>query len=258
MDESNPKPSGNGAFPTTHWTIVSAIREASQGERNRILQQFLDAYQEAFRFHLCFGVGIKNEHDLEDVLQGFITDKFIAKSILDYVKKDGGRLRDYLRRSLENYVYSQHRSKADKAWDRRETHDHLLNNSAADDQDPCPFDVAWARSIMVEAIIRTKDQFFYGKRPHVWDVLDMRHLRPIFLGSEPTDYAELSTLLGLEVKVIQNCRVTALRALNKHLSNIISQYAGDNQDDIDEELRLLNSIMRTAGVLGSFDKDILE
>lgn len=248
----------SGVFPTTHWTNVAALREAPQSERNLMLAEFLDVYKEAFRLHLVCGLGIRIEQDVEDVLQGFITDKFIAKDILEYVNKDKGRLRDYLRKSLENYVHSMHRTKSDKAWDRRESQSHHYDNLETASQNVCPFDVAWARSVMVEAVLRTKDQFHYGKRPHVWHVLDLRQLRPIFFGTAPMDYAELSEMLELDVKVIQNCRVTALRALDKHLREVVSEYVGEDSQVIQEEMQLLNTVLKTAGVLGHFDDDLLD
>ena len=119
MADFQPKATNQSVFPTTHWTVVSTLRQAPVEDRNRLLSEFLERYLSAFEFHLYHGKGIKNEHDLEDVLQGFVADKIIAKSVLDYVQKDNGRLRDYLRRCLDNYVYSQHRSKVAVAWDRR-------------------------------------------------------------------------------------------------------------------------------------------
>jgi len=258
MPDPQPKSPSHSIFPTTHWTVVSALRQAPLEERNEMLEVFLDKYQAAFRFHLLHGRGIKHEQDLEDTLQGFITDKFIAKSILDYVEQDGGRLRDYLRRSLDNYVYSQHRSKAAVAWDRRESHGEQHPGASSDDAPPCSFDIAWARSVMVEAVLRAKDQFFYGKRPHIWEVIDLRHIRPIFLGCAPASYDELSETIGVDKKAIQNYRITGLRALDKHLRETVAEYVGDNQDEIQQEMFFLNKILRDAGISGHFASESLD
>ena len=234
-----------GAFPTTHWTVVNALKTAPPAARHALLTEFLERYSPAFRLHLLHGRGITHEQDLEDALQGFITDKFVAKDILDYVNEGGGRLRDYFRRCLDHYVYSQHRSKTSEAWDQRISWDDLGRDPVDDGEPIGCFEVAWAQTVMTEAIIRTKDQFFHGQRPHCWDVFDLCIVRPLFTGQDPVPYAELAGRMGLSVTAVRNRKVTALRAFGKHLDEVIKEYVGDDAETIEQEIADLHQIIRS-------------
>lgn len=233
------------AFPTTHWTIVNALKNSPLEVRHATLTDFLERYSPAFRLHLLHGRGITHEQDLEDSIQGFIADKFIAKNILDYVNEDGGRLRDYLRRCLDNYVYSQHRSKISKAWDQRVSWGDLNLDLVDRSEQISDYEVAWARTVMTEAIIRTKDQFFHSKRAHIWDVFDLSIVRPLFTGTEAVPYADLANRMGLSAKDVRNRRISAMRAFGKHLNEVILEYVGDVPGAVDEEISDLNRIMRS-------------
>jgi len=241
--------SRGGVFPTTHWTIVNALKHGTPEQRESLLLQFVEQYTPAFRIHLIRSRGLRQEADIEDVIQGFLADKFIVRNILEHVHANHGRLRDYLRRCLDHYVFAQHRSKASVAWDKRVAWDDLHHDPRGFASAPgiCPFDVGWARTVMTEAIIRTKDQFFHGQRQHVWDVFDLCIVRPLLFGRPATPYAELSEQLGLTVKAIQNRRVSAMRAFSKHLSAVIAAYAGNDPEQIAAEIADLNTIMRSEG-----------
>lgn len=234
-------------FPTTHWTVINALKQGTLEDRESLLVEFIEKYTPAFRIHLIHGRGYRQEADIEDIVQGFLTDKFVFKNILKHVHANNGRLRDYLRRCLDHYVFEQHRSKTSAAWDKRIAWDELQNDST--DVDParpiCPFDVGWARTVMIEAIIRTKDQFFHSKRQHVWDVFDLCIVRPLLTGKPAKPYTELAETLGLTVKAVQNRRVSALRAFGKLLTAVIAEYVGNDPDQIEAEIADLNMIMRS-------------
>jgi hypothetical protein len=247
LKDTNPQSRVN-SFPTTHWTAVNALKRASEETRPILLSEFLDRYTPAFRMHLIYTRGVTHDQDLEDTIQGFITDKFVAKNILTYVEEDGGRLRTYFRRCLDHYVFSQHNTNKAAAWDRRVEWDEYTHGVHAATTDPCPFDIAWARTVMTGAVLRTKDQFFFGKQPHIWDIFDLRHVRPIFTGLPPASVAELAERFELSEKAVHNRRTTAVRAFGKHLNEIVAEYIGDNPEDVEQELAELNRILQDRGL----------
>lgn len=244
----NPKhKSTNGVFPTTHWTVINALKKLNLEDREVLLTEFVEKYTPAFRVHLIHGRGFRHEEDIDDTIQGFLADKFVFNNILEYVHEDKGRLRDYLRRCLDNYVYAQHRSKASAAWNNRIAWDDLgLDPAQLEQSEPvCPFDVGWAKTVMTEATIRTKDQFFHSQRQNVWDVFDLCIVRPLLTGKPAIPYSELAETMGLTIKAVQNRRVSAIRAFGKHLTAIIAEYVGNNPVLIDAEVAELNQILRS-------------
>lgn len=238
---------GRGVFPTTHWTVINALKQTTLEDKELLFIEFVEQYSPAFRFHLIYGRGYRHEADVEDVIQGFLTDKFVFKNILEHVHQDKGRLRDYLRRCLDNYVYEQHRSKTSAAWDNRLSWDEFISDQNHDGVSvtTCPFDIGWAKTVMTEAISRTKDQFLHSQRHHVWDVFDLCIVRPLFTGVQAMAYDELAEELGLTVKAVQNRRVSAVRAFGKHLTSVIAEYVGNDPQLIDAEIAELNGIMRS-------------
>ena len=246
MADSKPN-AKNSTFPTTHWTVINALKQASTEERASLLSEFVVKYTPALRLHLIHGRGYRHEADLEDTIQGFLADKVVSKNILEYVRQDRGRLRDYLRRCLDNYVYEQHRSKASKAWSNRISWDDIDGDPSHGEhfEQVCPFDIGWARAVMTEAIVRTKDQFFHSKRQHVWDVFDLCIIRPLLMGIPPVPYEELAKDLGISKKAVQNRRVSAVRAFGKHLTEIIAEYVGNDEELINSEIAELDAIMRS-------------
>lgn len=238
---------GKGVFPTTHWTVINALKRVDLKDKESLFIEFVEQYTPAFRYHLIYSRGCKQEADLDDMVQGFLSDKFVFKNILEHVHQDKGRLRDYLRRCLDNYVYEKHRSKTSSAWNNRISwEDHTDDASQhLSPEAACPFDVGWAKTVMTEAIIQTKDQFFHSQRQHVWDVFDLCIVRPLFTGVEPISYQQLAEEMGLSVKAVQNRRVSAVRAFGKHLTAVISEYVGNDPKLIDAEIAELNVIMRS-------------
>lgn len=237
----------NGTFPTTHWTVVNALRQPSHEDREALLTDFIEKYTPAFRMHLIHGRGYRHEADIEDTIQGFLTDKFVLRNILEYVQEGKGRLRDYLRRCLDHYVYEQHRSKASAAWDQRVGLDELNPESAEPSQPEgiCSFDAAWAHAVVTETVSRTKSQFCGSDRSHVWDIFDRCIVKPLFTNEPAVPYSELAESTGLTIKAVRNRRVTALRAFGKHLTAVVAEYVGNDPSRIESEINDLNQIMRS-------------
>ena len=246
--DSQAKPiARGGVFPTTHWTVINALKQVNHEDKESLFVEFVEQYTPAFRYHLIFARGCAQEADLDDIIQGFLSDKFVFKNILDHVHEGKGRLRDYFRRCLDNYVYEQHRSKSSAAWDKRVSWEDLKSDPTQRNVSEvvCPFDIGWAKTVMTEAIIRTKGQFFHSQRQHVWDVFDLCIVRPLFTGAQAVPYEELAEKMGLSVKSVQNRRVSALRAFGKHLTAVIAEYVGNDPELIDAEVADLNLIMRS-------------
>lgn len=238
----------NGTFPTTHWTVVNALRQPSHEGRESLLTDFIERYTPAFRMHLIHGRGYRHEADLEDTIQGFLTDKFVLRNILEYVQEGKGRLRDYLRRCLDHYVYEQHRSKASAAWDQRVGLDeaNLDVAEASHPEQTCPFDAAWAHSVVTETVSRTKAQFCSSDRQHVWEIFHHCIVIPLFTNKPAVPYSEIAESTGLTIKAVRNRRVTALRAFGKHLTAVVAEYVGNDPDRIESEINDIKQIMRSA------------
>lgn len=246
MEEPKQNPKNQG-FPTTHWSVINALKSADDQDRPTLFAEFVERYTPAFRAHLVSFRGYRNEPDIEDTIQGFISDKFVFNNILEHVQEEKGRLRSYLRKCLDNYVKGLHRSKTSAAWSNRISFDDYEMHSMELEQSDkiCPFDLGWADSVMTEAIIRTKDQYFHGQRNDIWDVFDLCIVRPLFTGVPAVPYDQLAEQLDLSVKEVQNKRVSGIRAFGKHLTAVIAEYVGNDPTKIDDEIAELYRIMQS-------------
>ena len=237
-------------FPTTHWTVVNVLKEASPQDKEALLTDFIRQYTPAFRVHLIHSRGLRNEADIDDVIQGFLADKLIFRNLFDHVSQDRGRLRDYLRRSLDNYVYEKNRTKSAAAWNQQSSLDDgavaiAAETQASHSEEVCPFDVGWALSVLTETIKRTKQQYENSDRESIWRVFDACVLQPLLTSDSSASYTSLAHELGLSSKAVQNRRVSALRAFGKHLTAVIAEYVGNDPDRIAVESAELQEVMQS-------------
>jgi hypothetical protein len=95
---------------------------AGTDETSKLLGPFLESYYHtyypALRDFLRLGMMVSCSHEPDDLIQGFVADRILAKSIIKTACRDRGKLsvRSYILACLANYVRDNMKSKARREW----------------------------------------------------------------------------------------------------------------------------------------------
>jgi RNA polymerase sigma-70 factor (ECF subfamily) len=139
------------SFPETQWSLVNLAARGGDDEQQRAaLATLLHRYLPALRNHLV-AIGRIPADSIDDLLQGFVADEFIARRLLERVRRERGRFRAFLLVTLNHYAVDQYRKEA--AGARRPANgvtalDDCTDSSApvAPGGDPAEaYALAWAR-----------------------------------------------------------------------------------------------------------------
>lgn len=229
------------SFPTTHWSFITQLRNASGASREQMVASFLSRYLSPMEAYIRFRYPRLSDADREDLMQDFVADRMIRRSVLDYARENRGTLRVFLRTCLNNFARSwlvrQNRLRTVPAAGVEV--DALLGDAEVG---ICPFDRAWARHVIVQGVERLRKECEGGEGSQVWAVFEARMYRPMLYGDPPTAYKILSARLGVDPKTLANLLPTAQRRLKNHLVEVIGDYTIDSAG-AEEEIRDLFRIM---------------
>jgi len=228
------------SFPTTHWSFITQLRDASGASREQMVASFLSRYLPPMSAYVRFRFTLPIA-DLEDLMQDFVADRVIRRSVLDYARENRGSLRVFLRACLNNFA---------KTWLTRRSRARALHAEdigldcwySEEDQDACLFDVAWARHVIRQGVGRLREECEGGDGSLVWVVFEARMYSPMIDGEPPTAYKVLSTRLGVDPKALANLLTTAKRRLKNHLLDVIGDYTVDSAEaegEIQDLFRIL-------------------
>lgn len=233
-------------FPHTDWSLIRAIQLKGSLEQHEALGEFLAQYMSAMRSHLVVKRYYKNEHDIEDLLADFVSDKIIAAHLLDRVSQGDGRLRTYLVVCLDNFAKSNLRKRVPIGWSAVGGQDHSLTDTSSMYGLPetDAFDLEWAHTVIDRSIAMTREEC-NGSQAHIWHVFEARLVMPM-TGQldEPVEYELLrQQLSATSIKQVQNWLVTGIRKFQRNISIVVSEYASSN-DRIQQEIGELFEIFR--------------
>jgi len=228
------------SFPTTSWTFITQLRDASGSSREQMVASFLSRYLPPMEAFVRFKFR-PPASDLDDLMQDFVADRVIRRSVLDYARENRGSLRVFLRACLSNFAKTwltrQARTRARHAEDIG-----LDRWQPGEDREVCHFDVAWAQHVIRQGVDRLRQECEGGEGSLVWAVFESRMYRPMLDGEAPTAYKILSARLGVDPKVLANLLTTAKRKLKNHLLDLIGDYTVD-ADEAEGEIRDLFRIL---------------
>lgn len=244
----------NRPFPHTDWSLVRAVQVEDTDNQREVLGQFLEQYLPAMQSHLLARRFYKNEHDVEDLLADFVSDKIVANHLLRRVSQGDGKLRTYLSTCIDNYAKSKLRKRAPiglNAVGGQELDMAIFGATpAAHEKDI--FDYEWARTVVDRSIAMTRveclgpadDRSELGQE-HIWRVFEARLVLPM-TGQldDPVSYESLCVQLGAtSTKQVQNWLVTGIRKFQKNISTVVGEYAASSEQ-IEVEIGELFEILR--------------
>jgi DNA-directed RNA polymerase specialized sigma24 family protein len=236
---------GEERFPVAQWSLIGRVGREEGQARQQSLEQFLNRYLPALRAHLVRVRGLSAQN-ADDVLQDFVARKILQRDLVARADRELGKFRTFLVTALDRFVINWIR---DAGAEKRNPAEGaaLLGDRAeelpADAGPSQEFDLAWARSVIAEALDRMQAECAAAGRNEVWGVFESRVVRPIREGTEPSDYRELVRRFGFQSpSQASNVLMTAKRMYARLLRSVVGQYARSDRE-IETEIAELRAIL---------------
>jgi hypothetical protein len=211
-------------------------------------------YWPALRAHLVIRRRLALEV-ADDFLQGFAADRILQQEFLGHVMPQKGRFRSFLLRCLENYVVDRLFRTPERGGTNAD--DRLAEIPVSETNQSDPFDVAWARQVLTQALQRMQADCTAQGRPQIWLVFEERVLRPALGDAQPPSYEQLIDRLGFDSpEKAANALATAKRHFRRVLETVVAEYVED-EAELQEEIANLRSILAVAGAMEAVAPQVL-
>lgn len=233
-------------WPVTDWSALGRAADAV-GEDAEPLDALIRRYQKPLRVYLIFKFPWLAT-DAERFIVEFAEDRILKEGWLKNPQSSRGRFRDFLKRSLVNFVLDRHKKKDVQkgALSLDELEQEIPGPPAASDS----FDLNWTKILLAEALKRMeadcrqpgKDQ---PKRSNFWEVFRIRLLSPFLEDAAPWSYERVVEHLKLRSpSEASNMLLSAKRIFRRHLLAVISEYEGTTKAaaELEDLKRLLGRI----------------
>ena len=236
---------GGGIFPSTQWTGVRLAGQPGEAEAQAALNGLLEAYRKPLLAHLRWRF-IATEDQAEDWFHGFVAKKVLEKQLLPSARQERGRFRTFLLNALDNFVTDEIRR--EHRASRRPpggfvSAEGVEEVPAASAAMPDPADVAWARTVLHQAITRLRDYYAAKGRADLWGVFNDGFAQPILNETEPPNMGELARRFEFRsASQASNGLGTAKQRFKHCMESVVAEYAEDPQT-IEAELRDLMAIL---------------
>jgi RNA polymerase sigma-70 factor (ECF subfamily) len=228
-------------FPPTRWTRVRSARESPEARR-AALEELLAVYWKPL---YCY-VRRKGRtvEDSKDVVQDFL-GRLLERDFLERLDPAKGRLRAFLRASIDHYLINEHEKRAAQKRGggartfslevepaERELVDRPEEAGAA-------FDRAWARGVMERALEALQREFEEGERTGPFALV-----RRYFGFGEPPPYAEAAREHGMTVVQLKAFLHRARERFRELVRREVAQTVGSASDGESEIAQLLEALRR--------------
>jgi len=235
-------------FPVTQWSLVARAGVATVETRRQALGVLLQRYMPALRAYLLVGKRVPRDR-IEDLLQGFVSDKIIEQDLISHAEQKKGKFRNFLLVSLNRYIISElRREKAQKRSPGKGELAPLADETDAVDSRSGPaehFNATWARQMIDEALQRMRTECQTSGRVDIWGVFENRIVLPALEGARPSEYEDLVKRFALQTP-LQACNllVTAKRMFSRMLGSVVGEYVDDDQ--MEDEINELKHVLARA------------
>lgn len=251
-------PHSREANSATDWSMVDHAAHFDSPEGREALNALLSRYVPAMRAHLRFKRRI-DQDQAEDLVQGFVSDKILARNLLAYADRKRGRFRNLLLTALDRYAYSALRSRAHKQASQTTSWDDAVQPASAEPVTSDVFDEAWALEVWAEALRRTKSHCAAGGRADLWGVFEARALRPAIEDRAPLPYTELVERYGFLSPVqAANAFNTAKQLFQRILKSVVAEYIKEDDEIVGELSDLKRVLAFSGGTLRTLGEGVLD
>jgi hypothetical protein len=211
-------------WPLTEWS-TSGFLPSSLGRDADSLNQLILRYETPLKVYLL-STFPGHVGEVEELLQDFTQDKILKEGWLAKPDRSKGRFRDFLKRSLGNFVKDRIRKRAHAPVSLDELEADIAAAPPAAEQ----FDLNWTRAILAEVLKRMEaDCQAPGKeqprRGYIWEIFRLRLLQPALEDAEPVGYDEIVRRFAIISPFdAQNMLATAKRIFTRHLDSVVGEY----------------------------------
>lgn len=237
IDEDPLKHRSSPRFPTTHWSMLEAVRGSMTAQQRETLNFLI------LRYWKPVYVYIRQrgyESEAEDLTQDFFLHS-LARELFGRADRARGRFRTFLLACLNNFLsdiedYRRRRRPAEGIVSIHELalKDKLTFELSDDETPETLFCRSWVYELLIR-VFRVLEQEFKasGKEIHC-ELFRRRVFEPALWGSPPPLDA-LAAEAGLTTRQASNRMVTALRAFQRLLREEIRIYAV-SEDEVTSEI----------------------
>jgi RNA polymerase sigma factor (sigma-70 family) len=227
-------------FCTTRWTVVLQAGDRDSAERDAALAELLEAY-----WYPLYGFIRRqgyNEHEAEDLLQGFIA-RLLEKDSLSHVGEGRGRFRNFLLVCLRNYLAGavEQASAQKRGGGRRPVSIDFQGAGARYAHEPAheltaqrQFERDWALELIGQAFSRLKAEWNSTGKEKQFTALSK-----YLVGAEPApSYAAVAAKLGMTEGAVK----TAVHRLRGQFREALCEQVAatlDHDDLLEDEIRRL-------------------
>jgi len=240
MQQSNPPP----AFPATRWTLVIQVQQSPGSAAAKALEElYKDYWYPIYAYLRRRGY---NQHDAEDVTQGFFASLLEAESFQN-ARSERGRFRSFLLGSLQRYLTQQLRhASAQKRGGQIKV--VSLDQATAEDRygmepttnvDPeTLYQRTWARSVLERVLDSLNASYAKAGRALVFDTIRS------FLewNDRSTPYAKIAVQLSISEATVRVEVLRMRRLYRQRLEQEIAQTVG-SAEDLKDELQFLRTVL---------------
>ncbi len=189
------------AFPSTRWTLILSARESPERRRAALNELLGDYWRPLYSYARRKGC---DPEAAQDAVQGFVTH-LLGRDFISRLDPARGRLRSYLRTSLDNYLANVHeRETAHKRGGNAvmvpldiELAERTLTAAPTDAEDA--FDHEWALVLMERALERLRREFDSGQRKAPFEAV-----ADFFRAGEVPSYKEIATRHGMTLPQLKS------------------------------------------------------
>jgi len=226
-------------FPTTHWTgIVQA--QGSEQERKGAFQDLLAAYWQPLYFYVR-----RRGTDVEaaqEKIQAFYLH-LLEKDFVSKLNPEVGRLRNYLKTSLNNFLVDEHQKsqRQKRGGDVAtvtmdfEVAENALGSVPEDPEKA--YNRQWAMKVMGRCLERLREEYDTGERSGPFTVLEQ-----LFQFGELPPYAEIAKEYEMSVSQV---KVFVHRARARFRNMVLEEVAHtvSDSEEVDAEVNELFDFM---------------
>lgn len=242
-DEQHSAATPLGHFPTTHWTLVTRVRQGGEIKR-AALEELCGLYW--YPIYVFLRRRGHPQHDAEDLTQGFFV-KLLGDETFDAAQADKGRLRTFLLSALDRHLVDQKRRqgalKRGAGWQiiafEELRAEERYTSEPLDHRDPeWHFTRAWTQLLLEGVRQNMREAFAETGRAGVFEVL----LPFLIMEDAPPSYFDVAEKLDSSETAV---RLLVFRMRSKFRELLREEVARtvSAPEDVEGELEWIKSLL---------------
>ena len=236
---------GHAIFSTTNWSVVLEAQGQSPAAQEALEKLCRTYWRPVYSFIRREGTG---PEEAEDLTQSFFALLLQRRNFED-VRKEKGRLRSYLLKSLKHFLVSEHRRAVTLKRGKGQQPVPLddLGDAERSDMEPADhltaervYERRWALTLMDQVLRRLKNEYDTAGNTELFDSLKQL----LADEAEAPSRAEIALRLGMTENAVRQ----ALHRLRHRYQLLLREEISHTvaiASDVEDELRHLIAILRT-------------